>query len=227
MILHSIYTNNKLARPNPPLSWTQFVPDNFADPHMMRSTHLLLWLLACLSHFATVVKSDILVGPYDDARRLRGNIKPAGGKGKCGKKPCPTTTSCPAVSPAVNGTSTCAVKGQKCTFEYSSTIPGGVCQNKDVCICKKGKWNCAQEIGCVDDNPPVFEECPKVSPTVSNDTECFDTVEQQCLFEYNATSPGEICQISETCTCKTGKWVCLMNEQGCVSENPPSVSTSP
>ena len=192
----------------------------------MRLAHLLVWVLASLSHFAAVAESDI-VESYDGERALRGK-KPAGGKGKCGKKPCrTTTTSCPAVSPAVNGTSTCAVKGQKCTFEYSSTIPGGVCQNKDVCTCKNGKWDCAMSIGCVDDNPPVFEECPKVSPTVSNATECFDTVEQQCMFEYNATFPGEVCQIKETCTCKTGKWLCLVDEKGCVSDSPPSVTSSP
>jgi hypothetical protein len=202
-----------------------YPPTLLQNLHMMRLTHLLVWVLASLSYLAAVVESDI-VEAHDGARTLRGN-KPTGGKGKCGKKPCPTTTSCPVVSPAVNGTSACAVKGQKCTFEYSSTIPGGVCQNKDVCTCKKGKWNCAQEIGCVDDNPPVFEECPDVSPTLTKDFECFDTVEQQCIFGYSANFPGEICQVSETCTCKTGTWVCLGSKEGCVSDNAASVTSFP
>jgi hypothetical protein len=195
---------------------------------MMRLSHLFIWLLASLSLLATVAESDI-VNPHDAARALRGNKKPAGGKKKCGKKPCPPAggVSCPAVSPPLNGTNTCGVNGQKCTFVYSSTIPGGICQNKDVCTCKKGNWECDREMGCVDDNPPFIPECPKVSPIASNVTVCDDPSQQECTFEYESTIPGGICQNKDVCSCVDAKWHCPKIEIGCVSDNPPSVTAVP
>jgi hypothetical protein len=198
----------------------------FQSDKMMRISHLLIWLLASLSHLAVVAESDI-ISPYDAARTLRGK-KPGKGQ-KCGKKPCRPAgeVSCPTVSPPINGTNTCTVKGQKCTFEYGSTIPGGICTNKDVCTCKKGKWDCDRQIGCVSDNPPFIPECPKISPIASNTTVCEDPSQQECTFEYESTVPGGICQNKDVCSCVDGEWKCPTIEIGCVSDNPPSLTIAP
>jgi hypothetical protein len=150
---------------------------------------------------------------------LRNLRKKKGGKNKTDKK-------CPKVPPGSSGNKKCNVKGQKCSFKYTSTIPGGICENNDDCICKDGTWDCKETIGCVSDNPPFIIGCPETSPVMSQEKSCDDEhQEEPCSYIYPSTIPGGRCESTDTCSCTKGKWKCKTIQE-CVSDNPP-VFTSP
>jgi hypothetical protein len=133
--------------------------------------------------------------------------------------------SCPVVSPLVSNDTVCQASSQSqtCNFQYSSTIPGGVCTNNDKCTCSNDKWVCEAEIGCVSSNPPVVIGCPEVSPLVNNVTVCqAANQEQPCTFQYSSTIPLGRCTNKDNCTCVNDKWTCEA-EIGCVSSNPPTI----
>jgi hypothetical protein len=90
-----------------------------------------------------------------------------------GKWECDSTASCvsanpphiiicPAELPLVTNRTTCDAQHQEspCTYEYPSTIPGGICTNQDGCTCNMGTWECEASISCVSANPPVVEGTP-------------------------------------------------------------------
>ena len=146
---------------------------------------------------------------------------------------------CPEMSPATTNTTTCEDPSQQqCSYQYGSTIPGGICQNKDDCTCRNGAWECIRQIGCVDDNPPfvvvdptpppliVAGLCPKVSPVTSNVTVCEDPSQQLCTYEYGSNITGGVCKNKDDCTCISGKWECL-SSIGCVDNSPPFVVVDP
>jgi hypothetical protein len=209
----------------------------------MRITTLLLVLLASVSQLAVSFaepadgvarpqqEQDVDQAPDDGVRTssealrlLRGKKTGGTTTKKCGnKKGCPTpsptpqkSTSCPAVSPVLSGGGsdmTCDSKGKKCSFEYESTPPGAICQNKDDCTCsKQGKWVCTYQATCIDDSPMYIETCPEVSPIVSKITACLDNSKQLCEYKYNTPMP-EIpegtCEHKDVCSCNAQwQWAC-------------------
>ena len=148
----------------------------------------------------------------------------------------PFIISCPLASPVVSNVTVCDAEHQEqpCAFTYGSTIPGGICESTDICICNSTTaiWNCDSSIGCVSDNPPVVTfrlACPLESPLVSNTTTCdAEHQEQPCSFAYPSTMPGGICQTADICSCNstTGLWNCD-SSIGCVSANPPFIIGCP
>jgi hypothetical protein len=153
----------------------------------------------------------------DNFRNLR---KKKGGKNKNNKK-------CPKATPVSSGNKKCGVKGQKCAFKYTSTIPGGVCENQDDCICKDGAWDCKENIGCVSDNPPFIIGCPETSPAQTKEKACDDEHQDDpCSYVYPSTIPGGVCESTDICTCSKGKWECKI-KQACVSDNPPFIIACP
>jgi hypothetical protein len=143
-----------------------------------------------------------------------------GGKDKNDKK-------CPKVTPVSSGNEKCGIKGQKCTFEYTSTIPGGICKNKDDCICKDGYWDCEENSACISDNPPFIVGCPETSPVKTQEESCDDEhQEDPCSYAYPSTIPGGRCESIDTCSCTKGKWKCK-TVQECVSDNPPMFISCP
>ncbi|KAI2503725.1 hypothetical protein MHU86_10706 [Fragilaria crotonensis] len=69
---------------------------------------------------------------------------------------------CPAESPLVTNVTNCDAEHQEspCSFEYPSTIPGGICTSQDGCTCNSGTWDCTTSFTCVSANPPVVGGTP-------------------------------------------------------------------
>ena len=64
-----------------------------------------------------------------------------------------STVVCPAESPLVTKNMICNQEYGDfpipCTFEYKTSLPDGICTNKDECLCKSGTWDCYFAVGCV------------------------------------------------------------------------------
>ncbi|KAI2489654.1 hypothetical protein MHU86_24926 [Fragilaria crotonensis] len=151
----------------------------------------------------------------------------------CVPDEAPFIIGCPEASPALGNVTVCDAAHQEspCTFKYSSTIPGGICQNTDTCGCNSTTsiWDCERSIGCVSANPPFIIGCPAESPVVSKVNACdAQHQEQPCSFNYGSTFPGAICQNADICTCNstTALWDC-QSSIGCVSDNPPFIIGCP
>jgi hypothetical protein len=129
------------------------------------------------------------------------------------RRKAPRVQPCPPFVVAWGRRLTCDSKGKKCSFEYESTPPGAICQNKDDCTCsKQGKWVCTYQATCIDDSPMYIETCPEVSPIVSKITACLDNSKQLCEYKYNTPMP-EIpegtCEHKDVCSCNAQwQWAC-------------------
>jgi hypothetical protein len=182
-------------------------------------SNVCIFLLIFASTAFTVASAEPrgYVSYNNSLRNARGK---KGGKNKNDKK-------CPKVSPVSSGNEKCGITGQKCSFEYTSTIPGGICENNDECTCKDGTWDCKETIGCVSDNPPFILGCPETSPVKTQEESCDDEhQEDPCSYVYPSTAPGGRCESTDTCSCTKGKWKCK-TIQMCVSDNPPMFISCP